>query len=286
MSNPDTLNSVIRRIVAFPEVDFPLAVKEVRQYCPLRFHEHEVYLEIVLIIDGRAVHHLEKGDYGITAGDLLLIPIGVKHTYLDCSDLRYYNVLAGFEDLQLPLADLPQKLAYQELFGSEACCFHLNAVALEECRILVASLRYTLQCRRTGYRFQALHKFMKLLDFICREYENSCSAVSPEAEAAIIQLEKYLEENFCKKYSISELCRRAKVSRSVLFREFHRYFNAAPLERLHDIRMQQACTLLSSEPCPIGEIARRCGFADQSYFSAQFKKKYGMTPAAFRKMSI
>ena len=286
MTNPDTLNSVIRRVVAFPEADFPLAVKEVRQYCPLRFHEHEVYWEIVLVIDGRALHHLEKGDYGIAVSDLLIIPSGVKHTYLACSDLRYYNVLAGFEDLQLPLADLPQKLAYQELFGSEASRFHLNAAALEECRSLIASLRDTLQYRRTGYRFQALHKFMKLLDFICLEYENLRSAGSPEAETAITQLEEYLEENFCKKYSIPELCRRAKVSRSVLFREFHRSFNAAPLERLHDIRMQHACMLLSSETCSIGEIARRCGFADQSYFSAQFKKKYSMTPVTFRRISI
>ena len=40
---------------------------------------------------------------------------------------------------------------------------------------------------------------------------------------------------------------------------------------------------LSETQFSIGEIASVLGFADQSFFSTAFKKKYGVYPTAYRK---
>lgn len=47
-------------------------------------------------------------------------------------------------------------------------------------------------------------------------------------------------------------------------------------------RMAVALNLLQSSDSRIAEIARRCGYSDQSYFGYCFKKFYGVSPAKMR----
>ena len=47
-------------------------------------------------------------------------------------------------------------------------------------------------------------------------------------------------------------------------------------------RMAVALNLLQSSDSRIAEIARRCGYSDQSYFGSCFKKFYGVSPAKMR----
>ena len=47
-------------------------------------------------------------------------------------------------------------------------------------------------------------------------------------------------------------------------------------------RMAMALNLLQSSDSRIAEIARRCGYSDQSYFGYCFKKFYGVSPAKMR----
>ena len=47
-------------------------------------------------------------------------------------------------------------------------------------------------------------------------------------------------------------------------------------------RMAVALNLLQSSDSRIAEIARRCGYSDQSYFGYCFKKFYGVSPARMR----
>jgi len=49
------------------------------------------------------------------------------------------------------------------------------------------------------------------------------------------------------------------------------------------IRMERAQRLLASTETPIGEIADKCGFGDQSHFTRSFKHLFGMTPTQYRK---
>jgi AraC-like DNA-binding protein len=42
---------------------------------------------------------------------------------------------------------------------------------------------------------------------------------------------------------------------------------------------------LTDTETPLSEIALLCGFADQSHFSAVFKREVGVTPSRFRDMS-
>ena len=49
------------------------------------------------------------------------------------------------------------------------------------------------------------------------------------------------------------------------------------------IRMEKAQRLLASTELPIGEVAVKCGFEDQSHFTRAFKQMFGITPSQYRK---
>ena len=49
------------------------------------------------------------------------------------------------------------------------------------------------------------------------------------------------------------------------------------------IRMEWACRLLTNSEIPIGEIASKCGFEDQSHFTRAFKQIFDTTPTQYRR---
>ena len=68
-----------------------------------------------------------------------------------------------------------------------------------------------------------------------------------------------------------------------------RKFRAAAGIGLHEyivfVRLQHAAQELVSTSDSITTIALRCGFSDSNYFKDSFKKKYGITPRNYRKIS-
>ena len=67
-----------------------------------------------------------------------------------------------------------------------------------------------------------------------------------------------------------------------LSREFHRFYDCTVSDFIRKLRIDHASHLLADTESPLAEIALGCGFADQSHFSATFKRETGITPARFR----
>ncbi len=53
-------------------------------------------------------------------------------------------------------------------------------------------------------------------------------------------------------------------------------------EIVTELRMQHACNMLKTPGQSIEQIAEEAGYPSVEHFSRQFKKIYGITPAAYR----
>ena len=84
---------------------------------------------------------------------------------------------------------------------------------------------------------------------------------------------------------LSELALGYHISESHLSHIFKSVTGYAPIEYLMSCRLSAAKNLLSSSDKSIKEIIDLCGFSDESNFSRTFKKKVGMTPTEFRKIT-
>jgi AraC-like DNA-binding protein len=92
-----------------------------------------------------------------------------------------------------------------------------------------------------------------------------------------------IRRDFAKPLRIEEVARSCGQSLRQLQRRFRSAFGITPQEFLMRTRVLAAARLLEKSEMTSGEIAERCGFADQSSFTQHFRKRLGTAPARHRK---
>jgi AraC family transcriptional regulator len=70
-----------------------------------------------------------------------------------------------------------------------------------------------------------------------------------------------------------------------LARSFRELIGTTPVEYIRSYRCKRAAQMLQSGTEPIAAIAVDCGFSDQSSFTRAFRRSFGTTPAAFRRLN-
>ncbi len=94
---------------------------------------------------------------------------------------------------------------------------------------------------------------------------------------------KFLKERLSEKIKMMDLSRIACLSVSALERRFQKEVGMTPSSYLKNLRMNEACRLLSETQETISKIALECGSCDQAYFTAEFRKYFQITPLQYRK---
>ena len=104
---------------------------------------------------------------------------------------------------------------------------------------------------------------------------------------AVTKAKFFIEENYHKDISVSDISKDAGISSSLLYRLFKENENVTPTEMLRAVRIKNATVLLlSNASYSISEIGELCGFSDTAYFCKVFKAETGMSPNAFRRAHI
>jgi AraC family transcriptional regulator len=82
---------------------------------------------------------------------------------------------------------------------------------------------------------------------------------------------------------LGELATSVGVHPSRLAHEFRARLGTSPGDYLRGLRLEWAAERLLDEEATIAEIALRAGFYDQSHFSRAFRRRFGITPAGWRR---
>jgi AraC family transcriptional regulator len=121
---------------------------------------------------------------------------------------------------------------------------------------------------------------LELLAVACR---SAAPIEEPAPPAWLRRARELLDDCPTQPHGLAAVAAAAGVHRGHLARTFRSHYRCTLGEYLRRLRVEQACRLLRGKT-PLAEIALATGFADQSHFSAVFKRHTGMTPAAYRKI--
>jgi len=83
--------------------------------------------------------------------------------------------------------------------------------------------------------------------------------------------------------SVKDISRRLGMSDSMFYRRIKAITRVSPVEFIRRTRLNKAATLLKEGRSNVAETAYYCGFSDQSYFTACFKRQFDTTPTSYMK---
>lgn len=92
----------------------------------------------------------------------------------------------------------------------------------------------------------------------------------------------YIEENYTKKLTLSEVAEKTYVSQWHLSKLLNRHTGQSFSEILNHVRIEHAKELLKDPALRIGDVSEQVGFLDLAHFSRVFKKQEGISANEYR----
>lgn len=108
------------------------------------------------------------------------------------------------------------------------------------------------------------------------------SSVSSSFNKECLFIETYINENSHLNITLDSLAELTYLDKFYLSHLFKEHSGMAPIEYLHNVRIEKAIKLLTTTDFSMTYISSMLGFANAAYFSQFFKKKTGMSPSQYR----
>ncbi len=241
------------------------------------------YFELFYIENGVCRFFIKNNMYDMHTGDFMLIPPQMFHyTRYLFGDCKRSVVFFRKEDIAEPVKQL---LSQQTDFFSEMRIFQVPEVYQEQ---ITALLLQMVKEEKIGDERSPL-----MLQTLLQELFLRCSreCIFPQdilpnihtTDRQIVQAAQFISSHYMEHITTADIARAADYSPNYLSRKFREAAGIGVHEYLLFIRLRHAALELLATDDSVTEIALRCGFSDGNYFKDAFKKKYGITPRAYRK---
>jgi len=252
------------------------------QHGPNMFERHALLVcfnetPVDIIYDRNGRRHILT----LNSDTFVLLPAQMSHgfrweTHLDVAVIWIDpDTLRSFVEIEIGIPDLGPTFQ-DKLTISDA---ELAAMARQICE----NLRH--KTVSSGVVFDALTRmFLATLVQKYAKRPEITKVVSKQIDGARYrQLVEYVRDNIDRSIRVEDLAQLAGMSRSHFSRAFKVATNRSPMSFVTFVRIEEAATQLLQSDIQIGQIALRCGFADQAHLTRTFKRERGISPSHFRR---
>jgi len=153
-------------------------------------------------------------------------------------------------------------------------------------QILGKLRQLSLLQEKTDTEFLTRNLLSEIWLLLLEELQNTDISVfhsSGRNQDRILTMVAFIQENFAEKLTLEQIAGSAAVSTRECLRCFRASIHQTPMEYLIEHRLRTAKKLLESTNLSVTDIALRCGFSSNSYFTKLFHRSYGKTPNSYRK---
>ncbi len=245
------------------------------EWSMINLHSHSHY-EIYFLKKGNRTFFLSNALYKLTAPVLIIIPPHALHKTEGDQFERYnLNVSSNYlDDFQTQVLE-EKSLSVIKLTNDETVLFDSLFKQMDEVNKMQ---KYSDAILKTLSSYLIL-QISKLSSNTMSSTVSQEKSVPPQ----ILKIIEFLNENYDKTLTLTELSERFFTSKGALIYNFNKYLKCSPIEYLLSIKITKAKEFLQKTDKSIGEIAELCGFSSANYFGLVFKQKENISPLSYRK---
>lgn len=273
----------------FPYLTYPCSIPLDFPHVPLHWHDE---MEFIYIKKGSGIVTVDFNQYIVDAGTIVLIIPGQLHSIeqlAGCS-MEYENIIFHPNILISKTADSCNTDFLLPLMNGKIVIPTLYKPADTFYTEVAACIDANDEIRKTfpkGYQLFLKGQLFMLFYILIEKCSNTVSEQKDSKSLEKLKLIlKYIENNYMHKITIADIATEVGLSQSHFMKYFKNTMGTSFIDYLNEYRLTMASRLLLSSESSILAVSEEVGYDNLSYFNRTFKRRYGMTPSAYRKSSL
>lgn len=236
-------------------------------------HRHDDNL-LIYCFEGSGHLQTEAWSGEVNAGEVVLLPSGVSHSY----HADKYN---------------PWSVYWCHFSGHQAENYisHMDynagcpTIEVGHSPVLIAQFRNALNAASQAFNTVALiyaaNSIKQILSYIAKLIDENSAERRSDVDLDSIQT--LMLQNLDKPLSLDYLAQQIGLSKYHFTKKYKQQMGYAPIQHFLKMKVDYACYLLETSDSSVQDIANKVGYDDALYFSRLFKKAMGMAPMAYRR---
>ncbi|MBC6366837.1 AraC family transcriptional regulator [Algoriphagus sp. AK58] len=256
---------------------------------PIHFHEE---FQITLILEGGGSLFVSDSVINFKKGEIFLFGKNLPHVFRNSENdyqnngqkkARAISIFFNQDVINNSLGDIPEAFAIRKLIDGAVYGIRVSTSIQDK----ISPLLMKLPEKNT------FEKFLSILDILnCISKDNQLDFISclgipihtvRENIPKINMVFDFIRTNYSEKITLQQVADLVNMTPTAFCR-FFKYKSQKTFSRfLIEVRIANACRLISEQDYNTSECCYSCGYNNLSNFHKHFKSVTGMTPLEFRK---
>lgn len=253
------------------------------------FHWHNEF-EINYVYEGSARYHIDYNYFDSQAGDIILLRPNAMHSIHPINHLEHVTdtLVCHLDMLGASLLD-QTSLLYLQPLQNDALKFEPriqpHQAGYQEIKIVLFAIFELIRNKEPYYDILLKSKLFELLHllyqfgYIIKKNTDDLYRKNEKIRGLIDHIQHHYQENL----TIEEMADYMGYSKPHFMSVFKQHTGTSCMEFVIQVRLKEACSLLTSSLKSVVDIANQVGFNNLSNFNRQFKRYYHTTPSHYRK---
>ena len=271
-------NAFMDRIINLTP-EYGRLTREYAGSCPKHYHEK---WEMILFVEGKTLNLVNGTGYECVKGNIFFCGpphhheirhITKPHLHWDlyCTDSEMREICNAFDkNLYSRLLDVKEPMH----FSLPSPLFDQIIAKLQRLKLL-DSFDYSLQTK------QAIAN--SVFSFILSYYVEKIFIKESAIPAWFYEFIERLQKTEVFSCSVVEIIKDTGYSHTQFSKLFKQYTGITLIEHIMNLRLEYACTKLTTSHDSVLQISSQVGYDSLSFFTKIFKQKFGITPLQYRK---